>query len=97
MIRPPYGNYNATTLRLAQQRRMSVWLWSVDTEDWKAAGSGSAYWVKRIIRLAETQGGRLHHPIVLLHNQARGNPATVKALPVIITYFRSHGYRFVAL
>jgi peptidoglycan/xylan/chitin deacetylase (PgdA/CDA1 family) len=96
-FRPPYGNYNATTLRLAQQRRMSVWLWSVDTEDWKAAGSGSAYWVQRIIRLAETEGGRLHHPVVLMHNQARGKPATVKALPVIITYFRSHGYRFVAL
>ncbi|WP_187365671.1 polysaccharide deacetylase family protein [Trebonia kvetii] len=99
VFRPPYGTYNATTLRLAQQRRMSVWLWSVDTEDWKAHGPGSdsAYWVQRIIRLAETEGGRLHHPVVLMHNQAAGNPATVKALPVIIKYFRSHGYRFVTL
>ena len=96
-FRPPYGDYNATTLRLAQQRRMSVWLWSVDTEDWKAKGSASAYWVQRIIRLAESQGGRLNHPVVLMHNQGAGNPATVKALPVIIRYFRSHGYRFVAL
>ena len=24
--RPPYGNYDATALRLARQRRMSVWL-----------------------------------------------------------------------
>ncbi len=96
-FRPPYGNYNSTTLRLAQQRRMSVWLWSVDTEDWKAEGSSSSYWVNRIIRLAESEGGAQRHPVVLMHNQAAGNPATVAALPAIIRYFKAHGYRFVAL
>jgi peptidoglycan/xylan/chitin deacetylase (PgdA/CDA1 family) len=96
-FRPPYGNYNATTLRLAQQRRMSVWLWSVDTEDWKAEGSSSSYWVNRITRLAEREGGAQRHPVVLMHNQAAGNPATVAALPAIIRYFKAHGYRFVAL
>ena len=34
-----------------------------------ARGSGSAYWVKRIIRLAEQEGGALRHPVVLMHNQ----------------------------
>jgi peptidoglycan-N-acetylglucosamine deacetylase len=48
-FRPPGGNYNSTTLSLAQQRGMKVWLWSVDTEDWKAKGSSSSYWVNRII------------------------------------------------
>lgn len=96
-FRPPYGNANATTLRLAQQRRMKVWLWSVDTEDWKARGSASSYWVQRIVRLAEQEGGALSHPVVLMHNQPAGNPATVAALPTIIKYFRSHGYRFVKL
>ena len=33
----------------------------------------------------------------LMHNQPIGNPATVSALPTIIQFFRSHGYRFVAL
>jgi len=56
-FRPPYGTYNSTTLSLAQQRHLKVWLWSVDTEDWKANGSSSSYWVNRIIRLAETEGG----------------------------------------
>ena len=51
----------------------------------------------RIIRLAEEEGGALHHPIVLMHNQPAGNPATVAALPAVIQYFRAHGYRFVAL
>ena len=96
-FRPPYGSYKATTLSLAQQRRMKVWLWSVDTEDWKANGSGSSYWVNRIIRLAEQEGGVLHHPVVLLHNQPAGNPATVLALPAIIEFFRRRGYAFVDL
>src|ERR1041385_7942988 len=29
-----------------------------------------------------------------IHNQPAGNPATVSALPVIIRFFRAHGYRF---
>ena len=95
-FRPPYGEYDSTTLRLAQQHRMSVWLWSVDTLDWTADGSGSPYWVQRIIRLAE-QGGALLHPILLMHDARPGDPATVAALPAIIQFFRSHGYRFVAL
>jgi peptidoglycan/xylan/chitin deacetylase (PgdA/CDA1 family) len=95
-FRPPYGQYDATTLRLAQDQRMGVWLWSTDTMDWMADGSDSAYWVQRIIALAE-QGGALSHPIVLMHNERKGNPATVKALPAIIEFFRSHGYRFITL
>jgi peptidoglycan/xylan/chitin deacetylase (PgdA/CDA1 family) len=95
-FRPPYGQYDPATLTLAQQRRMGVWLWSADTLDWMAEGSGSSYWAQRIIRLAE-QGGALSHPIVLMHDGRRGNPATVTALPAIIQFYRSHGYRFVAL
>jgi len=97
LFRPPYGAYDKTTLRLAQRRRLRVWLWSVDTEDWKAAGSGSDYWIRRIIRLAETEGIRLSHPVILMHNQPAGNPATVRALPTIIRYFKHHHYRFVKL
>ena len=69
LYRPPYGTYTSTTLRLAQHRRMGVWLWSADTEDWMADGSGSSFWVGRIIRLAEQEGGALRHPVVLMHNQ----------------------------
>jgi peptidoglycan/xylan/chitin deacetylase (PgdA/CDA1 family) len=58
---------------------MKFWLWSVDTEDWKARGSSSPSWVNRIITLAESQGGRQQHPVVLMHNAPSGDPATVKA------------------
>jgi peptidoglycan/xylan/chitin deacetylase (PgdA/CDA1 family) len=95
-FRPPYGEYDATTLRLAQQRRLGVWLWSIDTLDWMADGSGSPHWVQRIIRLAE-QGGALSHPILLMHDARPGDRATVAALPTIIQFFGARGYRFVAL
>jgi hypothetical protein len=36
-------------------------------------------------------------PLVLMHNQPAGNPATVLALPTIINFLRSHGYTFVNL
>ncbi|HEX8008814.1 MAG TPA: polysaccharide deacetylase family protein, partial [Trebonia sp.] len=97
VFRPPYGSYNSTTLTLAQQRHMKVWTWSVDTEDWKANGSSSSYWVNRIISLAESEGRVLQHPVILMHNAPSGDPATVLALPTIINYFRSHGYTFVNL
>lgn len=97
VFRPPDGDYSYVTLGLARHRGMSVWLWSADTEDWKADGSGAEYWAQRIIYLAEIEGGRLRHPIVLMHNQPAGNPATVSALPAIILYFRARGYRFVTL
>ncbi|HUC22387.1 MAG TPA: polysaccharide deacetylase family protein [Streptosporangiaceae bacterium] len=97
VFRPPYGNYNATTLSVARDHRLAVWLWSVDPEDWKADGSASAYWVHRIIRLAETEGIQLQHPVIIMHNQPAGNPATALALPAIIRFFRHHHYRLVTL
>jgi peptidoglycan/xylan/chitin deacetylase (PgdA/CDA1 family) len=96
-LRPPYGDYDSTTLQLAQARHLSVWLWDVDTEDWEADGSGSAYWVNRIVSLAESEGGALSHPVVLMHNQGIPMPATVAALPIVIQFFKAHGYRFVDL
>ncbi len=95
-FRPPYGEYNTATLNAAQQRRMGVWNWSVDTEDWKANGSSSAYWVNRIATLAEA-GGSQQHPVILMHNAPAGNPATVAALPRIINFYRARGYTFVDL
>ncbi|HXY44142.1 MAG TPA: polysaccharide deacetylase family protein [Acidimicrobiales bacterium] len=97
VFRPPYGDYNSTTLALARQRHMAVWLWDVDTQDWMAEGSSSEYWVNRIISLAESEGGALSHPVVLMHNQGIPMPATVAALPTIIRFFQSHGYTFVDL
>lgn len=96
LFRPPFGTYDATTLQLARARGMAVWCWSVDTEDWMANGSSDAYWVHRIASRA-IAGGTQQHPVVLMHNQPAGNPATVAALPRVISYYRSRGYTFVDL
>jgi peptidoglycan/xylan/chitin deacetylase (PgdA/CDA1 family) len=95
-FRPPYGSYNNTTLALARARHMSVWNWSVDTEDWKARGSASSVWVKRIISRAEA-GSSQTHPVILMHNARSGDAATVAALPTIIVFYRDRGYTFVDL
>ncbi|HST64686.1 MAG TPA: polysaccharide deacetylase family protein [Mycobacteriales bacterium] len=96
LFRPPYGEYDSTTLAVAQQRRMTVWNWSVDTEDWKAGTSTATSWVDRIVSRA-IAGGSQAHPVVLMHNPPAGIPATVTALPRIIEYYSAHGYRFVDL
>jgi peptidoglycan/xylan/chitin deacetylase (PgdA/CDA1 family) len=96
LFRPPFGSFDATTLKLAQERGMQVWNWSVDTEDWKADGSDDLYWVDRIVSRAEA-GSDQQHPVILMHNQTGGNPATADALPTIINYYRALGYRFVDL
>lgn len=90
-FRPPYGSYNSTTLALAQQRRMQVWNWNVDTLDWEATATSAS-----IISRAE-QGGALTHPVILMHNPPAGIPATVAALPTIISFYKDRGYRFVTL
>ena len=95
-FRPPYGSYNSTTLTLAAERGMAAYNWSVDTEDWKARGSGSSFWVNRIITRAQA-GGSQSHPVVLMHNQPGAMPATVAALPSIIAFYRARGYTFVDL
>jgi peptidoglycan/xylan/chitin deacetylase (PgdA/CDA1 family) len=88
VFRPPYGAYDSATLSLAQARHMVVWNWSVDTEDWKARGSSSSFWVDRIISRAEA-GRTQAHPVVLMHNAPSGDPATVAALPTIISFYRA--------
>jgi peptidoglycan/xylan/chitin deacetylase (PgdA/CDA1 family) len=96
LLRPPYGSMDATTVSLARTRHMTIWLWSVDTEDWKADGSAAPYWVNRITSRADA-GGAQQHPVILMHNQPAGNPATVAALPRVIRFYKQRGYTFVDL
>jgi peptidoglycan/xylan/chitin deacetylase (PgdA/CDA1 family) len=96
LLRPPYGSFTPTTLAIARARHLAVWNWSVDTEDWKANGSGAPFWVRRILTRAEAGSMQLH-PVILMHNQPGGNPATVAALPAIIERYQRLGYRFVDL
>jgi peptidoglycan/xylan/chitin deacetylase (PgdA/CDA1 family) len=97
VFRPPYGAFNATTVSLVNARRMTLWMWNNSGADWMARGSGSSYWVNRIVSLAEGEGVNQRHAVVLLHNQPIHMPATVAALPRIIEFFQRRGYAFVDL
>jgi peptidoglycan/xylan/chitin deacetylase (PgdA/CDA1 family) len=96
VFRPPFGEYNSTTLSVAQARNMGVFNWSVDTLDWQVEGRSDATAVNGIIARAQA-GGSQTHPVLLMHNGPVGNPATVAALPSIITFYRDRGYTFVDL
>jgi peptidoglycan/xylan/chitin deacetylase (PgdA/CDA1 family) len=97
IFRPPYGDYNAATLSIANIHGMSLWMWSASGDDWEAEGSASSYWIHHIENsVIDSSIGQLH-PVVLLHNQMIAMPATVAALPVIIRSFERRGYTFVDL
>jgi hypothetical protein len=97
VFRPPYGDYDATTLAIAHDHGLSLWMWSDSGNDWEAEGSGSSYWIHYIENSAIDGSIGQAHPVVLLHNQMIAMPATVAALPVIIRSFERRGYAFVDL
>ncbi len=64
MFRPPYGLWNATTLRLLKKYRMLMILWTVDTNDYEQPG------VPAIVHAAVS--GARPGAIILMHD-AGGN------------------------
>lgn len=104
-VRPP-GGFLTNVLPVAANQRLTAVLWSVDSEDWKQPSRVTVSATDRIVAKATATGGR-QHPIVLMHSAKashesegqltafRGN--TVAALPSVIRWYQSHGYRFVRL
>jgi peptidoglycan/xylan/chitin deacetylase (PgdA/CDA1 family) len=97
VFRPPYGDWNATTLSIVNGYAQSLWMWSDSGNDWEARGSGSSYWIHDIESSVIEGAVGQDHPVVLLHNQMIAMPATVAALPDVIRYFEQRGYAFVDL
>jgi peptidoglycan/xylan/chitin deacetylase (PgdA/CDA1 family) len=104
-FRPP-GGFQDNVLAAASAEGMSAVLWSVDSSDWKQPDHVTAAATQAIVAAA-TNAGTQTHPVVLLHSGKasyeqnsmvspfRGN--TLAALPQIIDWYASHGYRFVDL
>ena len=89
LFRPPYGSFNATTMRQLSKLHLLMVLWSVDTEDYLQPG------VSVIVQHA-LEGA---HPgaIILMHDAGGDRSQTVEALPTIITRLRARGYRLVTV
>jgi peptidoglycan-N-acetylglucosamine deacetylase len=89
MFRPPYGLFNATTLRLLHKYRMLMILWTVDTSDYRQPG------VSTIVKSAVS--GARPGAIILMHDAGGNRAETVAALPRIIKALRRRGYKLVTV
>jgi peptidoglycan/xylan/chitin deacetylase (PgdA/CDA1 family) len=101
-FRPPGGFMPSTVGVIGRRTHERVVLWSVDPRDWAVQGAhdpGPARTSRQAqqIYLASTAGRTQAHPVLLLHDSGGYRGATVAALPRIIAYYRSLGYRFVRL
>jgi peptidoglycan/xylan/chitin deacetylase (PgdA/CDA1 family) len=89
MFRPPYGVWNAATLRLLKKYRMLMILWTVDTNDYEQPG------VPAIVHAAVS--GARPGAIILLHDAGGTRTQTIEALPQIISALRAKGYKLVTV
>jgi peptidoglycan/xylan/chitin deacetylase (PgdA/CDA1 family) len=89
LFRPPYGSFDATTMRELHALHLLMVLWSVDTEDYLQPG------VSAIVQHALAGA----HPgaIILMHDAGGTRTQTVEALPQIIRGLRASGYHLVTV
>jgi peptidoglycan/xylan/chitin deacetylase (PgdA/CDA1 family) len=89
LFRPPYGSFNANTIRELRRLHLLMVLWSVDTDDYRQPGVSVI--VERA--LAGAQPGA----IILLHDAGGAREQTIAALPLIIRGMRARGFRLVTV
>jgi peptidoglycan/xylan/chitin deacetylase (PgdA/CDA1 family) len=89
LFRPPYGSFNATTMRQLKALHLLMVLWSVDTGDYLQPG------VSAIVERA--MAGAHPGAIILMHDAGGVRTQTIAALPGIIRGLRSRGYRLVTV
>lgn len=89
LFRPPYGDWNSTTISLLHRYQMLMVLWTVDTNDWQRPGTEAI--IHRVL------SGARPGAIVLMHDGGGDRSETVAALPTIIKDLRQRGYRLVTV
>ncbi|WP_076411982.1 polysaccharide deacetylase family protein [Shewanella sp. UCD-KL12] len=89
--RPPFGEITDEQIAFLDEKGMKVILWSVDTRDWNSPTVTTE-------NISDVMINNLHPEVINLMHDAGGNRQnTVDALPTVIEYYRSQGYRFVNL
>jgi peptidoglycan/xylan/chitin deacetylase (PgdA/CDA1 family) len=89
LFRPPYGSFNATTMRQLHHLRLLMVLWSADTDDYLRPGVATI--VQRA--LANAKPGA----IILMHDAGGERTQTIAALPAIINGLRARGFNLVTV
>lgn len=87
LFRPPYGNINPNVIKIAQDDKLVMVMWAVDSNDWHASMNPD----KVLERVSQ-----LTHPgaVILLHDIQE---KTVQALPRLIADLKAKGYQFVTV
>jgi peptidoglycan/xylan/chitin deacetylase (PgdA/CDA1 family) len=89
LFRPPYGSYDATTMRELRAMHLLMVLWSVDTDDYLQPG------VPVIVQRA--LAGARPGAIILMHDAGGTRTQTIAALPTIIRDLRARGFHLVSV
>lgn len=82
---PPSGDFNTTTVQLANQQNMRTVLWTLDTVDWKRPPKEQI--VKRILPNAKNGALVLMHP----------TEPTVGALRILVPSLKQKGFQLVTV
>ena len=87
-FRPPYGDYDAETVRAAARDGLVVVLWTVDGKDWK-------YHTVHALEANVEQGLKVNIGGIYLFHDVHS--WTVEAMPAILDRMTAQGCRFVTL
>ncbi len=85
-MRPPYGAYNGTVMRVAEQMGYKVILWSVDTNDWRKRTTEQM--TQTVLK--EARDGA----IILMHDRYE---TSLQTTAQILDSLSAQGYRFVTI
>ncbi|PLS30445.1 polysaccharide deacetylase [Bifidobacterium margollesii] len=86
MMRPPYGDYNATVREKAKEAGEALIMWDVDSLDWKSHNKDAI--------LAEVNKEVTNGSIILLHDI---HQTTVDSVPAVIQLLQSKGFKLVTV
>lgn len=79
---PPSGSFNDYTLKAAEELGYKTILWSIDTIDWRQDSTSDV--------ILNRMKGKLHNSAIILMHPTE---ETRKALPELINYIKSEGYK----
>jgi peptidoglycan-N-acetylglucosamine deacetylase len=88
-FRPPFGQWSARMVQVAESRRLPTVTWDVVSGD-PSARTTTARMIRNVVGRARAGS------IVIFHINGRGRK-TAEALPVILRELRARGLRFVSL
>ena len=84
IFRPPYGNCKDS---VKKQLPMSIYLWSIDTLDWKSRDA------KAIVDVVKS-AGNLDGKVILMHSIYG---STAEATATLVPYLQKQGYELVTV